>query len=165
MQSSTINANTFTVSDDSGKIGGTVSYGGATATFTPSANLDFNTIYKARITTGVKDLAGKAMAADYTWSFTTISALPTPTITPTSTATTTPTATVTATATTTPTPIATPTPTPTATPTPGVCEPVRIRLKPRSLRLNREEVDEVTVTVTGKGGCPGGRRDGYGDDR
>ena len=37
---------------------------------------------------------------------------------------------------------------------PGVCKPVRIRLKPASLRLNREEMDEVTVTVTGNGGCP-----------
>ena len=150
MQSSSINTNTFTVSDSSGNISGTVSYSGTTATFTPSANLDFNTIYKARITTGVRDLAGKAMAADYTWSFTTISlsSTSTPVFTPT------PTSTATPTPTEVPTVTLTPLPTPTATPTPGVCEPVRIRLEPRSLSLNQEEVDEVTVTVTGKGGCP-----------
>ena len=150
MQSSSINTNTFTVSDSSGNISGTVSYSGTTATFTPSANLDFNTIYKARITTGVRDLAGKAMAADYTWSFTTISlsSTSTPVFTPT------PTSTATPTPTEVPTVTLTPLPTPTATPTPGVCEPLRIRLEPRSLSLNQEEVDEVTVTVTGKGGCP-----------
>ncbi|MDO8132331.1 MAG: Ig-like domain-containing protein, partial [Candidatus Brocadiales bacterium] len=49
MQSSTINTDTFTVSNGSGNIGGTVSYSGTTATFTPSANLDFNTIYTATI--------------------------------------------------------------------------------------------------------------------
>ncbi|MDO8132332.1 MAG: Ig-like domain-containing protein, partial [Candidatus Brocadiales bacterium] len=47
MQSSTINTDTFTVSDGSINISGTVSYSGTTATFTPSANLDFNTIYTA----------------------------------------------------------------------------------------------------------------------
>ena len=71
MQSSTINTNTFTVSDGIGKINGTVSYSGTTATFTPSRNLSASTTYTARITTGVRDLAGNAMASPYTWSFTT----------------------------------------------------------------------------------------------
>ena len=72
MQSSTINTNTFNVSDGSGNIGGTVSYSGTTATFTPSGNLSHFTTYTATITTGVKDLAGNAMASDYTWSFTAV---------------------------------------------------------------------------------------------
>src|SRR3990167_3907279 len=42
------------------------------ATFTPSSNLVYATIYTATITTGVKDSAGNAMAADYRWSFTTV---------------------------------------------------------------------------------------------
>ena len=67
MQSSTINTNTFTVSGGSGNISGAVS-SGTTATFTPSGNLSDSTIYTARITTGVRDLAGNAMASDYTWS-------------------------------------------------------------------------------------------------
>ncbi|TVM02804.1 MAG: hypothetical protein CV087_08520 [Candidatus Brocadia sp. WS118] len=72
MQSSTINTNTFTVSDGKGKVGGTVSYSGTTATFTPLSNLSDSTTYTARIAYGVKDLAGNALASDYTWGFTTI---------------------------------------------------------------------------------------------
>src|SRR5207237_10439060 len=43
-----------------------------TATFTPSSNLAASTTYTATISTGVKDLAGNAMAANYVWTFTTI---------------------------------------------------------------------------------------------
>ena len=71
MQSSTINTNTFTVSDGAGNISGTVSYSGTTATFTPSGNLSVSTTYTATITTGAQDAAGTAMASNYTWSFTT----------------------------------------------------------------------------------------------
>ncbi|MDO8094804.1 MAG: Ig-like domain-containing domain, partial [Candidatus Brocadiales bacterium] len=112
-------------------ISGIVSYNGATATFTPSGNLSDSTAYTARITKGVKDSAGNALASDYTWSFTTISALPTPTITPTNTATATPTPTETATAT------PTPTPTPTATATPVI--------------LTGNIAGRVTDAVTGNG--------------
>ena len=52
-------------------VDGTVSYAGVTATFTPSSNLATSIIYTATVTTGVKDLAGNPLAADYTWSFTT----------------------------------------------------------------------------------------------
>ncbi|NWF76913.1 MAG: Ig-like domain-containing protein, partial [Nitrospirae bacterium] len=69
MDSSTINTSTFIVSG----VSGTVTYSGNTATFTPSGNLAYNTTYTATITTGVRDLAGNLMAADYTWSFTTTS--------------------------------------------------------------------------------------------
>ena len=72
MQSSTINTNTFAVSDDKGNISGTVSYSDTTATFTPSNNLYDSTTYTARITTGVKDSAGNTLASDYTWSFSTV---------------------------------------------------------------------------------------------
>ena len=69
MQASTITTDTFTV----GGVAGTVTYdsGSKTATFTPSSNLSYSTIYTAIITTGVKNLAGNAMAANYTWTFTT----------------------------------------------------------------------------------------------
>src|SRR3990172_2208438 len=46
------------------------------ATFTPSSNLSSYTTYTATITTGVMDLAGNAMASDYTWSFTTVETTP-----------------------------------------------------------------------------------------
>jgi hypothetical protein len=42
-----------------------------TATFNPAANLAASTVYTATVTTGVKDLAGTAMTAAKTWSFTT----------------------------------------------------------------------------------------------
>jgi len=70
MNASTINTSTFTLSGSS-PVSGTVSYAGTTATFTPSSPLAYNTTYTATITTGVKDLAGNAMAENYTWSFTT----------------------------------------------------------------------------------------------
>jgi len=70
MNGSTIDTNTFTL--DNG-VTGTVTYdaNSATATFTPTSKLDYDTTYTATITTAAKDLAGLAMSADYTWSFTT----------------------------------------------------------------------------------------------
>ena len=75
MDASTINNSTFTI--DNG-VTGTVAYDDATktATFTPSSNLNYATPYTATITTGVKDLAGNAMTADYSWGFTTTSPSP-----------------------------------------------------------------------------------------
>lgn len=70
MDVSTMDTDTFVVNDGSSNISGSVSYAGTTATFTPSGNLNSSTVYTATITTGVKDLAGNAMASDYTWSFT-----------------------------------------------------------------------------------------------
>ena len=84
VQSSTINTNTFTVSDGSGNISGTVSYNDTTATFTASGNLSHSTTYTARISTGVRDLAENAMSSDYTWSFTTTGDADPPTVSSTS---------------------------------------------------------------------------------
>ncbi len=67
----TINAGTFTVSGPGGPVAGTVTYSGKTATFTPSADLQNLTTYTVTITTGVKDLDGNPMKADFTMSFTT----------------------------------------------------------------------------------------------
>jgi hypothetical protein len=71
MDSSTINTTTFTLVDGGSPVSGAVTYAGTTATFTPSGNLNYLTSYTATVTTGVKDLAGNAMTADYTWTFTT----------------------------------------------------------------------------------------------
>src|SRR5439155_15440927 len=64
---------TVKVNSTNTAVAGTVSLssGGTTATFTPSSNLAFSTAYTATITTGVKDLAGNAMASPKTWKFTT----------------------------------------------------------------------------------------------
>jgi hypothetical protein len=42
-----------------------------TARLTPAAPLAFSTVYTARVTTGMTDLAGNPLAADQVWSFTT----------------------------------------------------------------------------------------------
>jgi hypothetical protein len=76
MDPSTISlAGTFTVAVTGGgaAVLGTVSYLGKTAVFTPTANWAAATNYTATITTAAKDLTGVAMAADFTWSFTTAS--------------------------------------------------------------------------------------------
>ena len=54
-------------------ITGAVSYvaSGNVATFTTSANLPASTICTATVTTGVKDVAGNALAAPFVWAFTT----------------------------------------------------------------------------------------------
>jgi len=72
MDATTITSSTFTLKQGSTAVAGTVTYAGTTATFTPSVALSGNSVYTASVTTGVKDLAGNAMAAAYTWSFTTV---------------------------------------------------------------------------------------------
>jgi hypothetical protein len=74
MNPATITAATFTVTGPSGAVTGTVSYNatGSVATFTPSGNLAYNTVYTAAVTTGAKNTLGIATASDYTWTFTTI---------------------------------------------------------------------------------------------
>jgi hypothetical protein len=72
MNPTTISSASFTLKQGSTSIAGTVSYAGNTATFTPSSALAGSTVYTVTVTTGVKDVAGNAMASDYTWSFTTV---------------------------------------------------------------------------------------------
>lgn len=69
----TVDNTTFTLVGGTASVAGTVAYSGTTATFTPSAPLATNTVYRATITSGVKDLAGIAMSANYSWTFQTFS--------------------------------------------------------------------------------------------
>jgi hypothetical protein len=62
-------------------VAGTVTCSGSVATFTPAAPLAYNTLYTATITTGAQDLAGTPLAANYPWTFTTITPPPTVTAT------------------------------------------------------------------------------------
>ena len=71
MDQATINNETFTLKQGSSSVAGTVSYSGMTATFTPTNILAASTTYTATVTTGAKDLAGNALAADVDWEFTT----------------------------------------------------------------------------------------------
>jgi hypothetical protein len=85
IDSSTISASTFELRNPSNTlISATVSYNSSTTmtTLTPSAALANSTVYTATIKGGatdprVKDVAGNALAANYTWSFTTSSAMAT----------------------------------------------------------------------------------------
>ena len=61
---------TFLLTANGAPVPGTVTLDGPTATFAPSAPLANGPTYRATVTTGVKDLSGNALAADYSWSFT-----------------------------------------------------------------------------------------------
>lgn len=78
MNASSIGSSTFTVSGPSGAVTGTVTYSSSTSTasFTPSSALAYDTQYTATITTGATSSGGAALAANFTWSFTTVGATP-----------------------------------------------------------------------------------------
>jgi hypothetical protein len=74
MNPATINSTTFTLTGPGTTVvPGLVAYAaiGNTLTFTPTANLTPGTLFTATITTGAKDLAGTALAANSVWTFTT----------------------------------------------------------------------------------------------
>ena len=71
MDPSTINTSTFTLMQGTTPVAGTVSYANGTAILTPADSLAPLTTYTATISTGARDLAGNALAADLVWSFTT----------------------------------------------------------------------------------------------
>jgi ketosteroid isomerase-like protein len=72
MNPTTISAATFTLTGPGATpVSGTVNYAGITATFTPTAVLTTSTVYTATITTGAKNPAGVALAANFVWTFTT----------------------------------------------------------------------------------------------
>lgn len=64
---------TFTLVCDlnASPVDGDVSYVSDTMTFMSASDLAVNTSYTATITSGVKDVAGNALAAEYVWRFTT----------------------------------------------------------------------------------------------
>ncbi len=77
MAPGSINATNFVLTGPSGAVPATVSYtsGSFTATLNPDAALVGSTIYTATIKgapSGVTDLEGNLLVADYSWSFTTI---------------------------------------------------------------------------------------------
>lgn len=70
--SASITNATFTLKATGGAaVPGTVTYSGVTATFQPATALAISKQFTATIAAGIKDLAGNALAADHTWSFTT----------------------------------------------------------------------------------------------
>lgn len=75
MNAATINTSTFTLSGPGGPVAGAVTYSSSssTASFVPSANLAFNTLYTATVNTGAANALGIQMASNYMWTFTTAS--------------------------------------------------------------------------------------------
>ncbi len=86
IDATTVDGTTFELVDDlSAPVAAAVSYSSATrtATLTPSAALDYSATYTATLKGGgtdprIKDLAGNALAADVSWSFTTTAPPPPP---------------------------------------------------------------------------------------
>jgi MYXO-CTERM domain-containing protein len=73
IDNTTVDGDSFFVSDGVDNVVGTVSISAdnTTVTFTSSAFLADNTVYTATLTTDITDLAGNPIESDYTWSFTT----------------------------------------------------------------------------------------------
>ncbi|RZN32829.1 MAG: hypothetical protein EF813_11580, partial [Methanosarcinales archaeon] len=52
-------------------VNGSLGWADDTMTFTPDADLEYDTTYSITVGTGAEGLAGNALAADYVWDFTT----------------------------------------------------------------------------------------------
>jgi LmbE family N-acetylglucosaminyl deacetylase len=76
VSAASVNAASFVLRDSGGNaVPATVSSSGSSATLQPSAALQLGATYTATLLSGqngVKDLAGNALASDFTWSFTTV---------------------------------------------------------------------------------------------
>jgi hypothetical protein len=70
----TITNSTFTLAGPNGAVDAsrTLSADKKTVTLDPTNNLANSTEYTATVTTGVKDLAGNALASNQSWTFTTV---------------------------------------------------------------------------------------------
>ncbi|EKD31081.1 MAG: hypothetical protein ACD_77C00407G0008 [uncultured bacterium] len=71
----TLNGSTFTLYRGTTPVVGTITYNGDDLSFVPFGDLLPGTEYTATITTGAKNLAGIALAANYIWKFTTVAPL------------------------------------------------------------------------------------------
>ena len=73
MDAATIDQSSFTLESTAGSVSGTVTYDpvAKTAHFLPGQDLVYDRTYTATILTTVQDVAGNALALDYTWNFTT----------------------------------------------------------------------------------------------
>jgi len=81
MNAATIDGTTFELrTAGNALVPASVAYspGTRTATLTPNAALDYSSTYAARVTTGIQDAAGNALATAQTWSFTTSAPPPPP---------------------------------------------------------------------------------------
>jgi hypothetical protein len=72
MNPTTLNATTFVLMSGTTAIAGVVTYSGSTATLKPTSTLASNTTFTATISTGAKNVSGRALAAVKTWTFKTV---------------------------------------------------------------------------------------------
>jgi methionine-rich copper-binding protein CopC len=70
MDPATITSSTITLTQGTTPVTATVSYAGTVATLTLAGNLTPNKVYTGTVTTGAKDVAGNALASNYTFNFT-----------------------------------------------------------------------------------------------
>ena len=70
MDPATINSSSYTLKQGTTPVEGKVTSSAATAMFTPAREFEKGKAYTATITTGAKDLAGNALAKEYSWNFT-----------------------------------------------------------------------------------------------
>ena len=71
MDSATLNAASFTLTQGGNPVDGAVSTALSVANFNPTSDLMANTLYTATVTVAASDLAGNALAIQKVWSFTT----------------------------------------------------------------------------------------------
>ena len=71
MDTSTITSSTFILKQGTNTVPGSISFSGNTASFTPQTALGAGLPYTVTITTGAKDIAGNALAANLVWNFST----------------------------------------------------------------------------------------------
>jgi parallel beta-helix repeat protein len=72
MDPASITTSTLWLTDDlNNRVSGSVAYADWVATITPTSDLQASTSYTVTVSRGVKDIAGNALAADYSWTFTT----------------------------------------------------------------------------------------------
>jgi len=71
MDPATLNASTITLQGPNGMVAGKVSAQASAAVFTPSTSLAYNSGFTVTVTSGVHDLSGNAMTANYVSTFTT----------------------------------------------------------------------------------------------
>ena len=69
--SSISNESVLLTSTDGNTVAGTVAIEGDTASFTPTSVLSTGAAYTCTVSTAAKDSEGSALAADYSWQFTT----------------------------------------------------------------------------------------------
>ena len=74
MDPATLNAATFTVKQGTTPVAGKVTALSSNAAFTPASDFEKGKAYTGTITTGAKDLAGNALARNYVFNFTALTA-------------------------------------------------------------------------------------------